>query len=157
MRSLMLILAPTLSLVSHLSGQEARTHLAGDRFALLTECASLAVDVIGDDDMAAMAERRLRAVGLLGEPVLPPRIEIVVPLGGWPILRFFKFFTDPITGLTLQATAFERYWENRSMNSAYLFLPSVPLPPLSDNRAVASNMLDDFILDYLQVNEEYCE
>ena len=43
------------------------------------------------------------------------------------------------------------------MNSAYLFTPPPTLPPRDDNRTVVSDMLDDFILDYLRVNEEACD
>ena len=65
MRKLLFVLAIP-ALASPLAAQDARAHLAGDRFALFTECAPVGLEVIGDDDIARMAENRFRAVGLLG-------------------------------------------------------------------------------------------
>lgn len=118
-----------------------RPIMDSDRFALFTECAPVKLQVLGSDDLAEMAEIRLRAAGLYSEGINRSTTDrAVLQLNNMAMasgriaesLLFRKLFTDPLSGVTWQAHTWLRFCCD------------------------LSDMIDEFVIMYLRVNEEYC-
>ena len=112
-----------------------------DRFALFTECAPVKLQVLGSYDLADMAEIRLRSARLYSEGISRPTTDrAVLQLNNMAMasgrlaesLLFRKLFTDPLSGVTWQAYTWLRFCCD------------------------FSEMIDEFVIMYLRVNEEYC-
>ena len=160
-RSCLVLLPLGLALAVPLAGQAVAISDSDiDRFQLFTECAPIGVSfaLIGIEDTEpaeAMAETRLRAAGLYGGGFgfEGPRLTAFPTgspyLSNWQ-LGFRKWLVDPVTGLIFWATTWSRIFP-------YGTGPTIDAAERSRRlEADLSGALDDFIRDYLRVNEEAC-
>ena len=123
-----------------------------DRVKLFTERQPMIVGGMRTtDEIETMVENRLRDAGLLLEEGFLEGPDVWLDIdtfsGEQPHLRFQKMLNDPASGSRGAATTFDSFWDQHHF----------PVTQTGrDSRAVVSDLLDAFIVEYLRVNEGSC-